>query len=949
MGGTPQQIGPYTVDAQIGQGGMGVVYRATDTRLDRAVAIKALPEHFASEPERLARFEREAKTLASLNHPNVAGIHGIESQDGSSYIIMEYVDGQTLGDLLDSGPLPSDDAIDVCKQIALGLEAAHDAGVIHRDLKPANIKIDSEGRVKILDFGLARTEENSSSGSSVSQLPTLTTPGSPTTPGAILGTAPYMSPEQARGRRVDKRSDIWSFGVVLYECLTGSSPFIGETATDSIGAILHKDVDLGLLPRDTQASVRRVVTRCLERNKSSRLHDIADARIELENPTSLEPESAAQRASNSPFLWIAIAALLVIATSASWKAWLLPEREAPLPNAIHSTILPPAGTSIISVGDLAGPAEVYRDGTKLVFVAKPEGEQQRLYLQHLNQTSPEPLRGTESATFPFWSWDGTSIGYFANGQMRRYDLESRTNHTIIDAPGGRGGAWLVDDTIVYAPGFQSSIMRISPDGGEPTPVSTIDAARHTSHRWPKPTTDGLGFTYVATNHQPGFLDECALFLSNSADHNDVEITRSQYSGVIVNGRVIVLRDGNLLAYPINEKTGSITGDARVIAENVGGDLTTWNAPFSVSHTGVLLYHQRIEGSLADRSELQTTTFGEANATLIVDRDGRPRQIIASGVPQNTTSLSPVGYELVISGAPEGQTGRAGFDLWIYTLPTPLAGLDEEEANRAQLEINAQRVLDLPPRRLTFADGIEFSPVWSPDGQWIAFSHIYGIDTQESGLKRIRVSGGQPELLIPFEDVDPSLNALIPSDWSADGRYIIYERGAFIATGRNDIYAYDLETNESLPLVLREGDDRNGTLSPNGKWLAYQGNTSGTEEINVIPFMPNWQDEIDQGLPAPESNAIWRVSIAGGRSPAWNRVANELYYISPSGSMIMVNVDTSSHAFSYDVGQALFSASSESGVDFNVSFDGQRFAINDVTSDKNSDISMLINWMSLLEE
>ncbi|MHC4976330.1 MAG: serine/threonine-protein kinase, partial [Planctomycetota bacterium] len=275
-------IGPYTIDREIGRGGMGVVYLARDTRLDRDVAIKSLPEHLASDPERLARFEREAKVLATLNHPNVAGIYGVEEVDGARYLILEYVEGETLAVRLDRGDIPPDEAVEIALEIAAGVEAAHEAGVIHRDLKPANIKFDAEGRIKVLDFGLARAEESSSTGSSMSQLPTITSPAhSPTMAGVILGTAAYMSPEQARGRKVDKRSDIWSFGVVLYEMLTGAGPFRGETVTDSIGAILHKDIDFNSLPPATPSSVRHVIARCLERDKANRYRDIGDAAYDL--------------------------------------------------------------------------------------------------------------------------------------------------------------------------------------------------------------------------------------------------------------------------------------------------------------------------------------------------------------------------------------------------------------------------------------------------------------------------------------------------------------------------------------------------------------------------------------------------------------------------------------------------------------------------------------------
>jgi serine/threonine protein kinase len=338
-----ESIGPCTITREIGRGGMGVVYLARDTKLDRDVAIKALPPDMAEDPERLERFEREAKTLAQLNHPNVAGIYGVEDQEGQKYLILEYVEGETLADRLDRGPLPVDEALEICVEIAAGVEAAHDAGIIHRDLKPDNIKIAPDGKVKVLDFGLARTEDVIGSGSSISDAQTLTTPHTPTEPGQVLGTAPYMSPEQARGRRLDKRSDIWSFGVLLYECLTGRSPFVGETVSDSIGAILHKDVDLDRLPAGTPPVVRRVLSRCLTRDKTLRYRDIGDVRLDLTLPADGrggDAEAAGSRHLTGPGLALA----LILAVAAGAFAWTLKPRPAPEPRpVVNAEIALPEG------------------------------------------------------------------------------------------------------------------------------------------------------------------------------------------------------------------------------------------------------------------------------------------------------------------------------------------------------------------------------------------------------------------------------------------------------------------------------------------------------------------------------------------------------------------------------------------------------------------------------
>ena len=355
-----QSVGPYTIVRELGRGGMGVVYLGCDTRLDRQVAIKALPEHLAQDPDRLARFEREARTLAQLTHPNVAGIYGVEEHEGARYLVLEYVEGETLAARLDRGALPVDEALEIAVQIAAGVEAAHEAGVIHRDLKPGNVIVTAEGKAKVLDFGLARTEEASSSSTQMSpNSPTLTSPAvqhSPTMPGVILGTAAYMSPEQARGRTVDKRTDIWSFGVILYEMLTGVCPFIGETVSDSIGAVLHKGVELDRLPSTTPAMVRHVLKRCLERDKATRYRDIGDVRIELEHGDSTgsaaEPSAAPIR-QGAALVWGLCA---VLAAVAAWSAWFS-QQEVPRP-VIRSTIAPPEDAILVATGDLAGPVDI---------------------------------------------------------------------------------------------------------------------------------------------------------------------------------------------------------------------------------------------------------------------------------------------------------------------------------------------------------------------------------------------------------------------------------------------------------------------------------------------------------------------------------------------------------------------------------------------------------------
>ncbi|MHC4977263.1 MAG: protein kinase domain-containing protein, partial [Planctomycetota bacterium] len=492
MTSLPSQLGPYAIDREIGRGGMGVVYLGHDTKLDRAVAIKALPEHLAQDPDRLARFEREAKTLAQLNHPNVAGIHGVEEADGSRYLILEYVEGPTLSERLDSGPLPVDEAILICAQIACGLEAAHEAGVIHRDLKPGNVKIGLDGRVKVLDFGLAKTSEGASTtGSSMSQAPTMSTPAtpnSPTSPGAILGTAPYMSPEQARGRTLDQRSDIWSFGVVLYECLTGLSPFAGETMSDSIGAILHREPDLSLLPAETPTSIRHLLRRCLERDKAKRLHSIADARIELEDPAQAESEVTAAKGA-SPFLLAAGAvAILAIGVVGTWLATPFLQEPAQSPMTRRFEFAPEDETSGLPTIAPDGSALVYIDGV-------------RVMIRELAQLEPRVLTSISrlDAVALFWSPDSQWVGLIDVAEIKRIPAAGGEPVTIGVSPRpiftSVGGACWSDDGRIYFVCGNTPMYVVPAAGGVPREVFPLEKDEEDLHEV-SALPDGKGVLFV---------------------------------------------------------------------------------------------------------------------------------------------------------------------------------------------------------------------------------------------------------------------------------------------------------------------------------------------------------------------------------------------------------------------------------------------------------------------
>ena len=491
------RLGPYEVTAQIGVGGMGEVYRATDTNLKREVAIKVLPEAVAADGDRLARFQREAEVLASLNHPNIAAIYGLEqAARGTTALVMELVEGPTLADRIAHGPIPVDEALPIAKQIAEALEAAHEQGIIHRDLKPANIKVRPDGTVKVLDFGLAKAMEPAAvSPVSVSMSPTITSPAM-TQAGMILGTAAYMSPEQARGKTVDKRADIWAFGVVLYEMLTSRRAFLGEAITDTIVSVLSKEPDWDALPTSTPAGLRRLLTRCVKKDAKARLRDIGEARVLIDELLSGAPEempsaaTAAAALQGTRLAWMAFATVL-LATAALAIPAMRYLRETP-PTA------EPEMRVDISTPQSPQPLQfaLSPDGMRLVFVAAGNGPPQ-LSVRSLDAVAAEALPGTVGASFPFWSFDSRSVGFFADGKLKRIDVAGGPPQALAEAPAGRGGTWSRDGTIVFAASNASPLWRVPASGGQPVAITKLDLPRQGSHRFPQFLPDGRHFLFFA--------------------------------------------------------------------------------------------------------------------------------------------------------------------------------------------------------------------------------------------------------------------------------------------------------------------------------------------------------------------------------------------------------------------------------------------------------------------
>jgi eukaryotic-like serine/threonine-protein kinase len=845
-----QQIGPYTITRELGRGGMGVVYLARDVRLDRDVAIKALPEHLANDPDRLSRFQREAKVLASLNHPSIGAIYGIEEDSGQQYLVLEYVEGETLADMLDRRPLSMDDAIDIAVKIAEALEVAHEKGVIHRDLKPGNIMVTADGSVKVLDFGLARTTEATSSMFASDDSPTLTSPmpvHSPTIPGAIMGTAGYMSPEQARGKPVDKRSDIFSFGCVLYELLTGEQPFRGETVSDSIGAVLHKEIDQSLLPSYIPTNVRRVLHRCLKKNKRDRLHDIADARIELEERTADESPALAHAGARFGVVPIVLAIVLVAAVVGTGVWFLKPEADLPpltaLPPAvIDAHIMLPSGQHL-GHGMYPGLA-ISRDGRKVAFPVMNEpaiedADRRDLWMartgiviRQLDRPGLIQVPGTDDRSFqPVFSPEGEWIA-FVSGRGDIYKTPVAGGQPIRLASTDSivsGLAWTDDNTIIIGHRFESGLTQVPAAGGSHRPLTQPEGGLHDlSHGLPHalPGSAVLYTAYSDMNHRT-----TSIWVLDRATDERARLIEDAAHGQYAGGHIVFIREGNLMAVPFDPVAHHITGDARQLGESAvqskyfgNQGLMTAAGQFALSPSGALVIG---EGTVPAEA-LHTPVW--------LDRDGTETPLDVPARQYIQSFVSHDGVRTLLST----QYG-----------PSVTIWLQDNERRTTRRIIN-------------------------PSSHWTAF----GPGPDEVTCYRLSDDGRVQLGILPidgrhaeFSPIDtPDGTDITIAEWSRDGRRLLAvgrSSGGGLTTSplsRSRIWMYDREDGWSM--LSRESEYTEGwpTFSPDGRWLAYASNETGEWEVYVRPIL-------ESGGTGPPQ----QVSIGGGGWPRWSHNGQAIYY------------------------------------------------------------------------
>ena len=753
---------------------MGQVYRARDTKLHRDVALKILPDAFASDPDRLSRFTREAQTLASLNHPHIAAIYGLEESSGLRALVMELVAGEDLSQRIARGPIPIDEALPIARQIAEALEAAHEQGIIHRDLKPANIKIRADGTVKVLDFGLAKAMDPagaSSATAGASQSPTITSPAM-TEAGMILGTAAYMSPEQARGRPVDKRSDIWSFGCVLYEMLSGRRAFVGDGVTDVLASILAREPDLTGLPAVTPSSIRRLLRRCFKKDPTERLRDIGDARFEIaDGLVAVDPGDASippidsTRAHRERVAWITLVTALAIALAGSWVL-----RPAPIasPSEQRMDIVTPPSSAPLSLA-------LSPDGQTIAYVATLGGRS-RLWVRSLESGVSRAVTGTEEAEHPFWAPDGRSIAFFGDGKLRRVAADGGSVQTLAGGVFGTGGTWNSDDVILFA-GLGTPITRIAATGGPTAPLPRL--VQQGSDFSPHFLPDGRRFLYYVR----GNPEIRGVYLGHlDGSEESVRILDAD-SGAVYGSpdRLLFVREGTLFAQSFDPDRPEVSGKPLSVAENVAGGST--DPGVTVSGTGTVAYRAALE-----RPQRQFAWFDWSGKEIAKVGDVATMVLAAP-------SLSPDGRRVVFYGSSGGNP-----DVWL-----------------------------LDVRRGAFSAFItdpadDVAPIWSPDGSRIVFSsnrsgvhNLYQKSVGDDRNEELLLSMGRP------------INA---TDWSPDGRFVLF-MSRDSKTGM-DIWALP-PGGKPFPVVQTAFDDQWAQFSPDGRWIAYQSNESGTQEIYVRPF------------------------------------------------------------------------------------------------------------------
>jgi len=888
------KLGPYEIQSELGAGGMGEVYRARDTRLDRQVAIKVLAAHLSSSPELKQRMEREARAISSLNHPHICQLYDIGSQDGTDFLVMELLEGETAAERLRRGSVPLNEVLKIGTEVADALEFAHRAGIVHRDLKPANVMLTKSG-AKLMDFGLAKpvgmTAASSSAAPSFTAVATLTglSPASPlTTAGSIVGTIQYMSPEQIEGKEADARSDIFALGSVLYEMSTGKRAFEGKSQISVASSILEKDPDpISAAKPMTPPAFEHVVRTCLQKNPEDRFQTAHDVRLELKwiaEDRSASPAAALPSADRHPRARLALAAAVLIALVAGAIAGIFARPSQPA-RIIRTVIAPPEGTSFRLTGDVAGPPVLSPDGTYVAFSASAADGKVVLWVRPMDKLEARALPGTENVIFPFWSPDSRSLAFFADGKLKTVDLNGGSPQVVCDAPQARGGSWGPGGVILMTADVQAPIVRVGTNGGPPVAVTKLDPSRHTSHRWPFILPDGKHFLYLAINHDSAQSENDAVYFASIDGAENRPLFRSQTNVVYASGFLLFARGSQLMAQKLDPTSGKLSGEPQVLANGVANDLSTWHMDASASDAGVL-----VMGS-----------GGTPDWQLIwVDRAGKRLATVADKLSNlQFARLSPDGDRVAL------QLDTGANDIWVLDLARGIR------------------------TRLTFGPVSNYSPAWSPDGKWIAYSserngknHLYRKPSDGSGAEEVLLEDDQ---------------VVVPSDWSGDGKFLLYARGPIHAAGE-EIWALPLDGDRKPFQVVAHGANTfaiDGALSPDGHWLAYASNESGQAEVYVVPFRGG------QGK--------WQISQNGGNGPLWSKDGKTLYYANLGFTVFGVPVQQLNRTLQFGTAEQLVANMPSQVFFYDVAPDGQKVLLNVIAQQVNQSITVVTNWAEELKK
>ena len=916
------KLGPYEIISPLGVGGMGEVYRARDAKLGRDVALKVISPQFATDHERMGRFQREAQVLASLNHPHIAAIYGFEDSSGVSALVMELVEGPTLAERIHRGALPVDESLTIARQIADALECAHEKGIVHRDLKPANVKLDSADNVKVLDFGLAKALQDDASSTDIHNSPTLTM-GS-TKAGMILGTAAYMSPEQAKGKSADRRADIWSFGVVLYEMLTGQQAFGGETVSDSLASVIKDAPDFTKLPAQTPARVRELLQRCLQKDPKQRLQAIGDARITLDETISgssvsgynaapasapslapaqthtAYPQPPAQSAHTAsrwlPWLLVAALAFGLIAAVIA----LLHSPRATDARAVELALPLPAGQPLDTAN---GPAfAISPDGSRIAFVvAGLAAGSGHLYLRDLDQPDAVELEGAGNAAAPFFSPDGQWIGYFGDGKLKKISIRGGTPFILANAPGYRGGDWGEDDTIVFPNEFTSGLYRISASGGNAEPLTHLDLQRgETTHRWPQILPGGQAVIYTSSTNNNFFQQASIDVASLKGGKTQTLVENAYYARYLAGGYLAYVSQRTMFVAPFDAKALKLTGPAIPVLQHLASDLSNGGVQFAVSRSGSAIFSV----GKADDDNLNLAMF---------DRKGVATVLLKDQTDAASPHFSPDGKRIAF------QKGHAG--IWVYDIARNVA---------------TPMTLDNPGAT---------NPVWTPDGQRITYAAPrHSAKGAGDGIFWRRADGRGPEE--PLTD-DTVLNAS-PSSWLPDGKTLVSVRLSPKDLACCEAWTITLDANGKpgppQPVISAQASGANTpslvsypSFSPDGRWLLYTAQ-GGVQQVYVTPY--------------PQGGGKWQVSTGESWEAHWAKNSREIFYVSVLQQLMRVPYTVENGAFQPGSPELLFSGGRfELRVpytSFDVSPDGQHFVMLQPALARNSGDTLptvILNWLT----